>query len=121
LLNAAEASGREGAIRTSALVRDLNPADCLDFLGRVKPGRVVELAVEDGGEGICDALGRRLFRDLFFTTRTRKRGMGLAICYGLLSAHRGGIRFDTPPHGGTVVRIVLPVCSEGDFRGQCNR
>jgi len=121
LHNAAEASGREGTIRTTAQARELGAASCLDYLGRLNPGRVVELSVQDSGEGIGDGVRRRLFRDLFLTTRARKRGMGLAIAYGLVAAHNGGIKLETHTHGGTTVRIVLPVSPEGDSCGQCNR
>jgi signal transduction histidine kinase len=121
LLNAAEASGPRGTINTRARVRELAPAECLEYLGRVRPGRVVEVVVHDQGEGLREAVRRRLFREPFFTTRSRKRGMGLAIAYGTLAAHQGGIRIESPEHAGTSVRFVLPASTEGDIRGLCNR
>jgi signal transduction histidine kinase len=121
LQNAVEASGREGAIRISAQVRELPPAECLDYLGRVRPGRVMEITVQDNGEGIREGARARLFHDLFFTSRARKRGMGLAIVYGLVAAHGGGIRIDPQQQGGATVRLALPVLPEGDVCGHCQR
>jgi signal transduction histidine kinase len=121
LQNAVEASGREGAIRVSAQVRELAPAECLDYLGRLSPGRVMEIAVEDHGEGIRDAVRARLYHDLFYTSRARKRGMGLAIVYGLVAAHGGGIKIDPQQQGGAMVRLALPVLPEGDVCGHCQR
>jgi signal transduction histidine kinase len=52
----------------------------------------------------------KLFVEPFFTTKVRHRGLGLAVVYRTLFAHRGGVRIDPvpPPDPGTVVRVVIP-------------
>ena len=56
---------------------------------------------------------RRLLVEPFFTTKVRHRGLGLAIAYRVLCAHRGGLQIDTvpAPGTGTQVRVVLPLAA----------
>jgi len=43
----------------------------------------------------------------FFTTKHRGTGLGLAIARRAITGHRGQIRIDTPPAGGTASRACL--------------
>src|SRR5262249_40571034 len=63
----------------------------------------------DDGPGIAPDVRSRLFAEPFLTTKPRRRGLGLATAYGILHAHRGGIRLAAEPQGGTRARVVLPV------------
>ena len=65
----------------------------------------------DNGPGIKPEVRRRLFAEPFFTTKVRHRGLGLAVCYRILCAHRGGIQLSpvAAPGTGTQVRVVLPL------------
>jgi signal transduction histidine kinase len=49
----------------------------------------------------------------FYTTKVRHRGLGLAIAYRALCAHRGGVRIESvpAPGTGTLVRVVLPLAA----------
>jgi CheY-like chemotaxis protein len=53
---------------------------------------------------------RRLFAEPFFTTKPRRRGFGLAVAYGILHAHRGGLRLHAGERG-VVARVLLPVAA----------
>jgi PAS domain S-box-containing protein len=74
-----------------------------------QPGAVVEFT--DTGSGIPPELRERLFKP-FFTTKATGTGLGLIIVQRTLEAHGGHIHIDSPPGGGTTVRLVLPLVPE---------
>ena len=92
---------------------ELNPSDAQGYLGHVGPGAHIELSVLDAGPGIKPENRTKLFVEPFFTTKIRHRGLGLAVVYRTLCAHRGGIRIDPAiaPATGTGVRIVIPLAA----------
>jgi hypothetical protein len=47
----------------------------------------------------------------FFSTRSRRRGFGLATVYGTLTAHRGGFELRPGPGRGVEVRLLVPVAA----------
>ena len=49
----------------------------------------------------------RLFEP-FFTTRRDGTGLGLAVCYGLVTAHGGTIRAEARSGGGSQFVVDLP-------------
>jgi len=79
---------------------------------------MIEMAVEDQGEGVPVALRERVFDKFFRATRdgdvrTRQpsgTGMGLAIAKGIVEAHEGKIWIEsaTDGHGARVV-FTLPI------------
>ena len=114
LANAAEAMPAGGRIHVSADMVELTAADAGRHLGTARPGRHVRLTVRDAGSGIKPDVRAKLFHEPFFTTKVRHRGLGLAVIYRSLCAHRGGIRIEPSPStgagadAGTTVRVVLP-------------
>lgn len=108
--NAIESGGQPPRAAVSARVIDLSAADAKGYLGAVRPGPHVEVRVTDAGGGIKPEVRARLFAEPFYTTKTRHRGLGLAVVYRTLYAHHGGIRLDPPGPSdvGTSVRVVLP-------------
>jgi signal transduction histidine kinase len=113
LENAVEACPQGGLIRVSARPVELTDADARGYLGKVAAGSHLLVTIADTGTGIKPEVRRRLFADPFFTTKVRHRGLGLAIAYRTLCAHRGGIQLDpvAPPGTGTLARVVLPVAA----------
>jgi signal transduction histidine kinase len=113
LHNAREAcingEGSEGAATLAARTVVLDELECLRWLGLPRPGAAVEVAVTDTGPGIAAAAKNKLFRELFFSSKPRHRGLGLAVVYGIVRAHRGGLRLEDNAPRGAVARIVLPV------------
>ena len=66
----------------------------------------VLLRVHDDGPGIAAEHRERIFEP-FFTTKLRGSGLGLATVHGLVSDHRGTIRFETDGDG-TCFEVRLP-------------
>ncbi|HZS39899.1 MAG TPA: response regulator [Polyangia bacterium] len=95
LENAVEALGTTGGIITVTLALD---ADGEDWV----------LVVSDTGHGLTRDVRRRAF-DPFFTTRgSRKKGLGLALAYGVVRRHGGRIDLDGAPQKGARARVRLP-------------
>ena len=113
LENAVEARPAGGVVRVSARPVELSEADARGYLGRVGVGGYLLVTVSDTGVGIKPEHRKRLFVEPFFTTKTRHRGLGLAIAYRVLCAHRGGIQIESvpTPGTGTQVRVVLPLAA----------
>jgi signal transduction histidine kinase len=113
LENAVEASPANGRIVVTTKLVELNWSEARRYLGQVHSDTYVEITIQDFGTGIKSEVRSRLFAEPFFTTKVRHRGLGLAIVYRVLFAHRGGIRIDaaSPPESGTVVRVVIPLAS----------
>jgi signal transduction histidine kinase len=61
----------------------------------------------DEGHGIPEGIRARVF-DPFFTTKPVGAGLGLAVCYGIVTAHGGSITVEPNDSRGTTVRVALP-------------
>jgi signal transduction histidine kinase/CheY-like chemotaxis protein len=106
--NAREAVPDRGTVTVGAAYCALTEADCPALLGEPRPGPFVELTVADSGPGFTPEARRRGLHDLVFSTKPRHRGLGLPAVYGILRAHGGGLRLDSAPEGGALVRAYLP-------------
>ncbi len=113
--NACEAmrlSGNDARQHTPITIRarvvQLEEADCLDYYGNLRPGAHVQVVVTDKGQGLAPEAQRRLFLEPFFSTRSRRRGFGLATAYGILCAHHAGINLRPGADGGVEACIVVP-------------
>jgi len=108
LNNAREACASGGSATLAARSVTLDDAESLRWLGLPRPGAAVEIAVADTGAGMTAAVKSKVFRELFFSSKPRHRGVGLAVAYGIVRAHRGGLRLEDNAPRGTVVRMMLP-------------
>jgi CheY-like chemotaxis protein len=114
----AAAAGGPARVTVTARAAVLGPAECRDVYGEVRPGPHVEVLVADTGPGLTAEARQRLFTDPFFSTRSRRRGFGLATAYGILCAHRGGLDLRPNPDlgdgRGLEARVLLPAAAPPD-------
>jgi signal transduction histidine kinase/CheY-like chemotaxis protein len=93
IINAVDAMPKGGVVRMATEV----------------DGNIVIVRVQDSGIGMSNEVQKRTF-DPFFTTKgTRGSGLGLSICYGIISRHRGEILLDSKVGKGTSFIIRLPL------------
>jgi signal transduction histidine kinase len=78
---------------------------------RKAPGGGIDLAIEDTGPGVPEALRASIF-DPFFTTKQRGTGLGLAVTRDIVESHGGTIRCEGRSGGGTRFAIHLPPSSD---------
>jgi PAS domain S-box-containing protein len=95
LRNAQEAMTKGGSIKISTYVED----------GHIR------MDFRDTGSGISEENIKNIF-DPFFTTKEHGTGLGLSVCYGIVKAHGGELRYSSEPGNGTMATVVLPLTSQ---------
>ena len=77
-----------------------------------KPGDYVVIRVADTGLGMDQATMDKIFEP-FFTTKDMGKGtgLGLAVVYGIIKDHDGGIAISSQPGTGTAFTVFLPMIS----------
>jgi len=75
---------------------------------RLAAGTYVCVEITDNGAGIGPEIFPRIFEPFFTTKGKPHRGLGLALAYGIVSNHGGGVAISGHPGVGTSVRIYLP-------------
>ena len=88
------------------------PGEPVGLVGR-RSGGGYRIEVLDRGEGLGEEARAHLFEP-FFTTRRAGSGLGLAVCYGLVSAHGGSIRAEPREGGGSRFVVDLPAAALAD-------
>ncbi len=71
-------------------------------------GDTAEIRVSDTGPGIPPNLREKIFR-LYFTTKQKGSGIGLAMAFRTVQLHDGTIDFTSEPGKGTAFFIRLPI------------
>lgn len=74
---------------------------------RPAPPNLIVLEVADNGPGIPAALRDKVFQ-LYFTTKTRGSGIGLAMIFRAVQLHNGTISFASEDGKGTTFRLEFP-------------
>jgi two-component system NtrC family sensor kinase len=76
-------------------------------------GDAVTVSIADTGPGIPAEQLARVF-DPFYTTRApgQGTGMGLTVCHGIITRHRGTIELQNAPEGGATAIVRLPVAAD---------
>jgi signal transduction histidine kinase/ActR/RegA family two-component response regulator len=83
---------------------------------RVRPNQdrtAVLVQIVDTGQGIAADIMDKVFEP-FFTTQSGSggTGMGLAVCHGIVEAHRGTITLHSQEGTGTTCTVTLPLSAE---------
>lgn len=77
---------------------------------KIVDGRqTVEIKVADNGTGISDQNLGHIFEPFFTTKENRGTGLGLAVCWGIVTEHGGTIEVDTKIGRGTTFTVRLPI------------
>lgn len=80
---------------------------------------MVELSVEDDGEGMDERTRARIFEP-FFSTRPRKSnaGLGMSTVFRIVEAHRAHINVRSVVGRGTTIDVLFPAAARDDDRAQ---
>jgi CheY-like chemotaxis protein len=109
LENAVEAAAAGGNGRITVSTRNLDLTEATqDRNARLAAGAYVCLEIGDNGAGIEPEILPRVFEPFFSTKGGTHRGLGLALVYGIISNHGGGVAVSSQPGAGASVRIYLP-------------
>jgi two-component system NtrC family sensor kinase len=114
----ARVSGDAGQLQQAVLALATNAIDAMPQGGRLtlralESGPRVMIEVKDNGIGIAPENMTKIF-DPFFTTKDvgQGTGLGLAVCYGILSDHGGRLDVRSTLGLGTTFTITLPVATD---------
>ncbi|MDJ0921937.1 MAG: ATP-binding protein [Henriciella sp.] len=89
----------ETAFETGFAIAGLTPSG--------KLGRAIRITIRDNGGGIPPEKREKMF-DLFTSSKSGGRGLGLNVVSEIVSAHRGRVKIDSQP-GDTRFSIYLPI------------
>ena len=107
VINALQAMPKGGMLKISAKNQVILEGNSVPL----KPGRYVQVSVQDTGTGIPPELVTKIF-DPFFTTKANGHGLGLATCFSILKKHSGHIEVFSKPGEGTTFHFYLPASTE---------
>lgn len=74
-------------------------------------GDYIKISISDNGTGISKQIFSKIF-DPFFTTKENGNGLGLSICYSIITKHQGIIEVESEEGKGTTFHIYLPAKKE---------
>ncbi len=110
-------SADAGQLQQAVIALGTNAIDAMPEGGKLTfrvfaRGNRVAIEVEDTGMGISQENMPKIFEP-FFTTKEvgRGTGLGLAVCYGIISEHGGRISVRSNIGKGTTFSIFMPVVS----------
>lgn len=94
--------------------RDAMPDGGNLFVKTLRNNGDVQIEITDSGVGMSENNLKKIF-DPFFTTKPAGKGtgLGLAVCYGIVTAHNGKIEAFSEENEGTSFKITLPISEEG--------
>lgn len=107
--NAVESFGTSGSGQIAVQTRNVELTQpTQDRNVQLKVGTYVCVEITDSGSGIEPDAMPRIFEPFFTTKRPPHRGLGLALVYGMITNHGGGVAISGQPGQGTSARVYLP-------------
>jgi two-component system NtrC family sensor kinase len=113
-------SGDAGQLQQAVIALATNAIDAMPNGGVLRiasrrNGSTVLVEVIDTGLGIPQENVTKIFEP-FFTTKEvgRGTGLGLAVCYGILTEHGGSLDVQSTVGVGTTFTISLPAINDGE-------
>ena len=107
-------SGDAGQLQQAVIALATNAIDAMPDGGLLKivsrkSGKNIVVEVSDTGVGISQEHITKIFEPFFTTKEIGKgTGLGLAVCYGILTEHGGSLDVQSTPAIGTTFSISLP-------------
>jgi signal transduction histidine kinase len=98
VVNAIEAMPEGGTLRLETETKASNNGS----------GEEVEIRIADTGKGIPEHLREKIFK-LYFTTKQRGSGIGLALTFRMVQLHGGKIDYVSAPGSGTTFSVRFPL------------
>ena len=71
-------------------------------------GDNIRVDIKDTGSGMPEEDLKKIF-DSFFTTKEKGTGLGVPLCYNIIKAHHGDLKFESEVGKGTTATIYLPI------------
>ena len=108
----------EGQLQQAIIALATNAIDAMPDGGKIifrafAESRRVIIEVQDTGHGIAPADVPKIFEPFFTTKEVGKgTGLGLAVCYGIITEHGGRLSVRSNVGIGTTFSIFLPINSE---------
>jgi len=106
-MNADDAIGEKGGritVTTAAASADITKGNSLS-----SAHQYVQIKVSDTGCGIPPGNVSKIFEPFFTTKGQKGNGLGLAMVWGIIEKHDGGITVESELGKGTTFNILLPV------------
>ena len=103
----------DGEINVQLKEVRLENEDVADLL--IQPGPYAMLTVTDTGCGMEPFILKKIFEP-YFTTKEQGKGtgLGLAVVYGIVRDHKGGIKVLSEPNEGTTFTVYLPLIEKSN-------
>jgi signal transduction histidine kinase len=103
-------------LRQALLNISINAIEAMERGGRLridveKNSETCSIRIQDTGPGIPPALRDKIFQ-LYYTTKARGSGIGLAMTFRAVQLHGGTIEVEGESGKGTTFRVSLPLASE---------
>ena len=109
LENAVESFGASGTGQIAVQTRNVELTEATqDRNVRLAAGTYACVEISDSGAGIDEESLPRIFEPFFTTKHAPHRGLVLALVYGIITNHGGGVAISSQPGLGTSARIYLP-------------
>ena len=117
--NAGQAMAEQGGL-LSVILRDVEVDQ--EFAAShpgLEAGTYVIMELADTGPGIPQSMMDRIFEP-YFTTKAAGQGtgLGLSVVHGIVKNHNGIILVESPPKGGTVFSVYLPIMDHPAVRSE---
>lgn len=113
MVNARDAMPKGGTVTIRTRLVVVDESWCNEQSFPVRPGRLIELCVEDEGVGMTEEVRTRAFEP-FFTTKAvgEGSGLGLAAVHGTMLSHGGGVTVESQLGNGTRIRLFFPLAAQ---------
>ncbi len=105
--NAQNAMPEGGTLRIVTRPARQDEIEALRRAGISIPSPMI-LRVCDTGRGMSEEVKQHIFEPFFTTKGDRGAGLGLAMVWGIVKQHRGGVLVDSASGTGTWVTVFLP-------------